>query len=534
MAFAQQAVALDPRSWRGHGHPRPQPAPPGRHRGGPQEPRGLLRGRSLQRLDQEHARPPRHASRSTRRRRRRTSRILLHGKESELLAPYVAELAEEAYARLAERYRLPSGRAHPHRGLSRATRDFSVRTVGLAGLAGARRLLRPRARHRLALRARGRPVQLGLDALARAGPHRHARARRATSVPRWFGEGLSVHEERRARPGLGRRRDRSSSCAPCRPDELLPLRRRSTTASCGRRAPSRWRSRTTRPRWSWSGSRPQRGFPAILELLKAYGEGRTTEQAFAKVLGTTLEDFDRAFFAHLQQRFAGPLAAIRRRPKPSSSPSARHPAAARARGRRAGHFEAQIAAGLASFHESKRAEALPYLERARGAVPRVRREGQPALLPGRDLQGAGQDGRRRSPSSRAHRHQREPLPRAPRAGARCCEEQGDLGGRGRRRSIARSTSGPSSPAVHERLAAPLHAAGRPRAGRARAPRRWSPSIPSTGRRRSTSSRWPCSRPGTPTAARREVLRALEMAPRFQRAQELLLRLHDARAGSTSR
>ena len=33
--------------------------------------------------------------------------------------------------------------------------------------------------------------------------------------------------------------------------------------------------------------------------------------------------------------------------------------------------------------------------------------------------------------------------------------------------------------------------------------------------------------------RREVLHALEIAPRFQRAQELLLRLHDARAGSTN-
>jgi Tfp pilus assembly protein PilF len=37
--------------------------------------------------------------------------------------------------------------------------------------------------------------------------------------------------------------------------------------------------------------------------------------------------------------------------------------------------------------------------------------------------------------------------------------------------------------------------------------------------------------GDAAAARREVLHALEIAPRFQRAQELLLRLHDARAGS---
>ena len=34
--------------------------------------------------------------------------------------------------------------------------------------------------------------------------------------------------------------------------------------------------------------------------------------------------------------------------------------------------------------------------------------------------------------------------------------------------------------------------------------------------------------GDAAGARREVLRALEIAPRFQRAQELLLRLHDER------
>ena len=117
---------------------------------------------------------------STRRRRPHTSRILLHEKESELLSPFAAALAEEAYARLTERYGYrPDGPVRIEVYPDHA--DFSVRTVGLAGLGRARRLLRPRARHRLAVRARGRPVQLGLDAVARAGPHRHPRARRETA-----------------------------------------------------------------------------------------------------------------------------------------------------------------------------------------------------------------------------------------------------------------------------------------------------------------------------------------------------------------
>jgi Tfp pilus assembly protein PilF len=40
--------------------------------------------------------------------------------------------------------------------------------------------------------------------------------------------------------------------------------------------------------------------------------------------------------------------------------------------------------------------------------------------------------------------------------------------------------------------------------------------------------------GDAAAARREVLHALEIAPRFQRAQELLLRLHESRTGGATR
>ena len=54
----------------------------------------------------------------------------------------------------------------------------------------------------------------------------------------------------------------------------------------------------------------ERGFQAIRDLLAAYRDGRTTPEAFTKVLGTTLPDFDRAFFAHLQSRFGGALASL--------------------------------------------------------------------------------------------------------------------------------------------------------------------------------------------------------------------------------
>src|SRR5690606_17034829 len=60
-------------------------------------------------------------------------RIVIHEREAELLAPYVGALAEEAFDRLAQRY----GAEPPtpiRVELFPSHADFSVRTVGLAGL----------------------------------------------------------------------------------------------------------------------------------------------------------------------------------------------------------------------------------------------------------------------------------------------------------------------------------------------------------------------------------------------------------------
>ena len=119
--FAQQAVALDPRSWRGLGILGLNQLRLGEIDGGPQEPRGVVRGRSLQRLDQEHARPARHLP-EYEETRTEHFQILLHGKEAELLAPYAADLAEEAYARSAAALRVSARRSRPRRGLSRSRR----------------------------------------------------------------------------------------------------------------------------------------------------------------------------------------------------------------------------------------------------------------------------------------------------------------------------------------------------------------------------------------------------------------------------
>ena len=342
-----------------------------------------------------------------------------------------------------------------------------------------------------------------------------------------------MHEEHRARPGWGDDVTLEFLRA-LQVGRAAPAPATSTTASSRPKGPEQVAISYYQASLVVEWIEAQRGFPAILELLKAYGEGRSTEQAFEKVLGTSLEDFDKGFFAHLQQRFAGPLAAIRPPAKAVLEIPERSVTSAVLRERAdgdPGQFEAQIAAGLALFHESKRAEALPYLERAEALFPEYAGKDSPHFYLAAIYKDQGKTAGGDRPAPEAHRHLREPLPRAARAGA----PARGAGRPRRRRRVA------GSRALHLAVRGRPFTSGWPASTRAWATgrrssapaARWSPSIPPTGRRRSTSSPWPCSRPETTKAARREVLRALEIAPRFQRAQELLLRLHDARAGSAS-
>jgi tetratricopeptide (TPR) repeat protein len=136
-------------------------------------------------------------------------RLFIEGKESDLLAPYMGALAEEALQKLSARYQykpqLPIRiEVYPSHA------DFSVRTVGLAGL-GALGVCfgnvvaidSPQARDRGKFNW-GSTLWHELAHTITMGVTDH-------KVPRWLTEGLSVYEERPRPPGLGRRHVRSSS-----------------------------------------------------------------------------------------------------------------------------------------------------------------------------------------------------------------------------------------------------------------------------------------------------------------------------------
>ena len=236
----------------------------------------------------------------------------IHESEAELLAPYMVELAEEAWAVLVERYRFePPTPIRVEVYPSHA--DFSVRTVGLAGLG--------------ALGVCFGPV-LALDSpSARQVGHFnwgstlwHELAHTFTllvtdaKIPRWLTEGLSVFEERRARPGWG---DdvQVPFITSLRDGELLGI--------------GELNDGFMRPRFpiqiglsyyqaslicDWIEE--NYGFEAILVMLAGYREGKSTEEVFQEALGLSLESFDERFFGYLRERFGTAMAALGDAPGP--------------------------------------------------------------------------------------------------------------------------------------------------------------------------------------------------------------------------
>ena len=236
----------------------------------------------------------------------------IHESEAELLAPYMVELAEEAWAVLVERYRFePPTPIRVEVYPSHA--DFSVRTVGLAGLG--------------ALGVCFGPV-LALDSpSARQVGHFnwgatlwHELAHTFTllvtdaKIPRWFTEGLSVFEERRARPGWG---DdvQVPFITSLRDGDLLGIGELND-GFMRPRFPTQIGLSYYQASLICDWIEENYGFDAILAMLAGYREGKNTEEVFQEAMGLSLESFDERFFGYLRERFGTAMAALGDAPGP--------------------------------------------------------------------------------------------------------------------------------------------------------------------------------------------------------------------------
>ncbi|HEX9895744.1 MAG TPA: hypothetical protein VGA78_17565, partial [Gemmatimonadales bacterium] len=319
-------------------------------------------------------------------------------------------------------------------------------------------------------------------------------------IPRWFSEGLSVHEERKARAGWGQG-VRLSFLAALKQNKLLPV--------------SRLNDGFVRPTYPeqighayYQASlvcdmiEQTRGQAALRSMLDGYRGGLGTAEVFRRALKVEPDGFDREFEGWMRQRFAKSLDAI-------------------GGGERDGPFQRELTAALAVLRAGNTAEATTRFEQARALFPGYAERDNPYWHLAKihrdrgDLRRAAQELGRLTALAETDFD-------ANIAEAEVREKLGDAAGAAAALERA-AWIDPREPALHDRLAT-LYA----RTGDWRKVARERMAVLALNPVDQAEARYQLAlawfEAGDMAAARREVLRALEVAPSFERAQELLLRI----------
>jgi tetratricopeptide (TPR) repeat protein len=223
-------------------------------------------------------------------------------KESDVLSGYAANLLEEAAGKLTAKYHFtPQGPITVE--LFPNHEDFAVRTLGLPGL-GALGVCFGQVIAQDSPSARETGEFNWGSTLWHEYTHVITLQMTNYRIPRWFSEGLSVYEERRARPGWG--------------DDWNPVFLRSF-------AEGRWFKMADLDAGFQRPTNPQDlplayfqasqvcefvadrfGFDAILRMLTLYRDKASTPEVLQQVLKLSESEFDRAFFAYVETK-ARPL-----------------------------------------------------------------------------------------------------------------------------------------------------------------------------------------------------------------------------------
>ncbi len=440
----------------------------------------------------------------------RTNRfhLIVHGREAALLSPYLIELLDEGYQKLAARYgyepptpiRLEIYRSHG---------DFSVRTVGLPGLGalgvsfGSVLAMHSPSARQIGEYNWGSTVWHELAHAFTLGMTDHR-------IPRWLSEGISVLEERRARPGWGADTPLGFLVAYAR-GQMPPV--------------SRMNDAFTRPAFPEQTALAYYQASLVVEMIEElYGPRAMTDilkeyrtngagPVIQRILKASAERLDKQLDAYVRERFARQLAAL----GAAAGDAANAPPG--------GQFVALIAEGRALVARGQNAEAIPLFERAKALFPEYAEDESPYRYLAAAYKATG-DLRRAAAELQAHTLLNESDYTSNLALAEMLEQLGDRAGAAAALERAIWIS-PYDPAIHTRLAEHLTATG----NRAKAvrERRAVVALDPVDR---AEARYQLARAladaGDRTAARREVLMALEEAPSFERAQALLLELQRER------
>jgi tetratricopeptide (TPR) repeat protein len=447
--------------------------------------------------------------------------FMIEKDESAILSVYVKDLAEQAYATFQKKYAYsppPPIRVE----IFRSHADFSVRTVGLAGL-GALGV------------SFGTTLAFDSPAAKDAGPfnwgstmwhelaHTFTLGTTNNRIPRWFSEGLSVYEEHHAKAGWG---------FGVTPDFLAAFK-------AGKLVPvSRMNDGFMHPAYPQQVqfsyyqaslvceliARDYGGDAALLKMLQGYKDGLSTDQVFQKTLNVDIKVFDKKFDDYIRARFAGVLPALSAEPPEVTAHMSNEELAATA-AKSPNDFGVQLLVGMALLGHDKVDQAIPLLEKARVMFPEYGGDDSPYAFLAVAYEKKG-DKVKETAMLKQWTSLTETNMKALMKLADLLQEQGDAAGAADALDRAIFIN-PFDVETHKRLADLAHTAGdKARTIRERA------AIVALGPVDKADALYQLALAqhdaGDDKSARSSVLRALEEAPNYEKAQTLLLTIVDAR------
>jgi tetratricopeptide (TPR) repeat protein len=303
-----------------------------------------------------------------------------HPDEAAVMREYAIPLAHDAIKSLSAKYQIaPKGpiliEVFPNHD------DFAVRTLGLPGMIGALGACFGRVVTMDSPKARDPGTFSWQATLWHELAHVITLQLSNQRVPRWLTEGISVYEEGKARKEWGREMEVPFAMALQR-KETLKLK----DLNAGFTRPETIALAYYQASLLVDHIVTTYGQDAVRRLLTAYGEGLEGEAALAKGLGASTDKLQASFDAAIDKRFAPLLSALR-------LPSTDGPTPPRGGGKNLDElksaaaadpdsFAAQMALGRA-LAEAGDAAAFGPLERAAALVPVATGEGSPNLVMGK-------------------------------------------------------------------------------------------------------------------------------------------------------
>lgn len=456
--------------------------------------------------------------------------IMLHSTEADLLEPYVVAVAEEAFAALRERY----GAVPPtpiRLELYPRSADFSVRTFGLVGL-GALGVSFGSTLVMDSPSARERGEFNWQSTLWHEMAHAWHLAMSDHNVPRWFSEGLAVREQRVARPWWGHRV--SPAWLQAWDSGQMPPVSELNNAFVRPAFPEQVIFAYLQGSLVFDWIESEWGIEAIRAFLTGYRDGRTTNELAGDVLGLSTSALDSGFDEYLRDRFGrefasttgglAPTPLARAAGQSVAGPTDVESLRSQVR-QRPGDFQARLRLAQALVGSEQFDEAEPEAREALSLFPTYGGPNGPWQLLAAIHESRGET-RPAADALRAAAMLNESAVSALMREAELRNELGDT--EGERLALARAVeTWPYDVAPHERLAELQAAAGETRAAviERQAVVGLEPADMAEARYLLAVALLDDSRPDE---ARTQVLRALEIAPGYEAALELLL---DLRGGT---